>query len=186
MPCGPGPEGSQMTLHRALVYVTAVTVVTIVAPPKIFAQQPKERPIDAAQDIAAIDHGVAFLKREQLARGNWPEFTGYDCGVTALCTLALLNSGLTIDDPAVAKAVAFLRGVELDKTYSVSLQTMVLCAAEPKRDMLLIRRNAQWLQSHQIKDGPRKGAWSYPGPGGDSSNSQFAVLALYEAQRVGV
>ncbi|HVT30899.1 MAG TPA: DUF4159 domain-containing protein, partial [Lacipirellulaceae bacterium] len=74
----------------------------------------------------------------------------------------------------------------LDKTYTVSLQTMVLCAAEPKRDMLLIRRNAQWLEAHQIKDGPRKGAWSYPGPGGDNSNSQFAVLALYDAQRVGV
>ena len=39
--------------------------------------------------------------------------------------------------------------------------------------------------SNQIKEGRRKGAWSYPGPGGDNSNSQFAVLALYDAQRVG-
>src|SRR3954462_14568511 len=175
-----------MTLHRAVAYLTTIAVVTVVALPASVAQQPKERPIDAAQVIAAIDRGVAFLKREQLARGNWPEFTGYDCGVTSLCTLALLNSGLTIDDPAVGKAVAYLRGVELDKTYSVSLQTMVLCAAEPKRDMLLIRRNAQWLEANQIKDGPRKGAWSYPGPGGDNSNAQFAVLALYDGQRVGV
>src|SRR3954469_11053240 len=175
-----------MTLHRAVAYLTTIAVVTVVALPASFAQQPKERPIDAAQVIAAIDRGVAFLKREQLARGNWPEFTGYDCGVTSLCTLALLNSGLTVDDESVRRAVAYLRGVELDKTYSVSLQTMVLCAAEPKRDMLLIRRNAQWLESHQLKDGPRKGAWSYPGPGGDNSNSQFAVLALYDAQRVGV
>src|SRR4051812_18267759 len=175
-----------MTLHRAVAYLTTIAVVAVVALPASFAQRPKERPIDAAQVIAAIDHAVAFLKREQLARGNWSEFTGYDCGVTSLCTLALLNSGLTIDDPAVAKAVAYLRGVELEKTYSVSLQTMVLCAAEPKRDMLLIRRNAQWLEAHQLKDGPRKGAWSYPGPGGDNSNSQFAVLALYDAQRVGV
>ncbi len=62
---------------------------------------------------------------------------------------------------------------------------MVLAAAEPKKDMLLIGRNVRWLEQHQIKEGERKGAWSYPGPGGDNSNAQFAVLALYDAQRVG-
>ena len=111
---------------------------------------------------------------------------GYDGGVTALCTLALLNSGVGVDDPVVRKALTYLRGLELDKTYTVSLQTMVLCAAEPKKDMLLIGRNVRWLERHQIKEGRRKGAWSYPGPGGDNSNAQFAVLALYDAQRVGV
>ena len=90
------------------------------------------------------------------------------------------------DDPVIRKAISYLRGLELDKTYSVALQTMALCAAEPKKDMLLIRRNVQWLEAHQIKEGPRKGCWSYPGPGGDNSNAQFAVLALYDAQRVGV
>ena len=48
--------------------------------------------IDAAQVLAAIDRGVAYLKREQLPRGRWNEMTGYDGGVTALCTLALLNA----------------------------------------------------------------------------------------------
>src|SRR5437016_461074 len=137
MACRAAREGFDMTLKRALVQITTIAVVAIVAPVALRAQQAKEKPIDAAQVIAAIDHGVAFLKREQLPRGNWAEFGQYDCGVTSLCTLSLLNSGLTVDDPSVQKAVAYLRGVELDKTYSVSLQTMVLCAAEPKRDMLL-------------------------------------------------
>ena len=44
--------------------------------------------------------------------------------------------------------------------------------------------NAAWLQDNQITTGPRHGAWSYPGGNGDNSNSQFALLALYEAQRV--
>ena len=39
--------------------------------------------------IAAIDRGVAYLKREQRPRGSWGELPGYDGGVTALCTLAL-------------------------------------------------------------------------------------------------
>ena len=51
---------------------------------------------------SAIDRGVAYLKREQQPRGNWAEFPGYDGGVTALCTLALLNSGVPVDDPACA------------------------------------------------------------------------------------
>ena len=51
--------------------------------------------------------------------------------------------------------------------------------------MLLIDRNVRWLEAKQITEADRKGAWSYPGPGGDNSNSQFAVLALYDAQSVG-
>ena len=52
--------------------------------------------------------------------------------------------------------------------------------------MLLIRRNVHWLEATSNQRRPAKGAWSYPGPGGDNSNAQFAVLALYDAQRVGV
>src|SRR5438105_8888572 len=98
MACGAASEGFHMTLKRALVQITTIAVVAIIAPVGLRAQQAKERPIDATQVMAAIDHGVAFLKREQLARGNWAEFGQYDCGVTSLCTLALLNSGLTVDD----------------------------------------------------------------------------------------
>jgi hypothetical protein len=175
-----------MRIHSVLCGVAMLSIVTIVAPPRARAQKPQARPIDAAQVIGAIEHGVAYLKREQGPRGNWAEWPTYEGGVTSLCTLALLNSGVPADDPAIRKAVSYLRGLELDKTYSVALQTMALCAAEPKKDMLLIRRNVQWLEAHQIKEGPRKGCWSYPGPGGDNSNAQFAVLALYDAQRVGV
>jgi hypothetical protein len=153
------------------------------------AQQPRaprNRPIDASQVLASIERGVAFLKREQQPRGNWNEFPGYDGGVTSLCALALLNSGVPADDPTVRQALNYIRSLQPDKTYTVSLQTMALCAAEPKKDMLQIRRNIKWLEEKQIKEGQRKGAWSYPGPAGDNSNSQFAVLALYDGQRVGV
>ncbi len=178
-----------MSFLRGLELVTTLAVVTIVAPPVTFAQLPqavKNRPIDAAQVLAAIKHGVAYLKREQQPRGNWPEFPGFEGGVTALCTLALLNAGEPADDPNVKQALNYLRNLQPDKTYTVSLQTMALCAATPKKDMLRITRNVRWLEEHQIKEGQRKGAWSYPGPGGDNSNAQFAVLALYDGQRVGV
>jgi hypothetical protein len=173
-----------MRRNTAFALAAAATIVAVVAPRPVLAQQPAGE-VDAQQVLSAIDRGVAYLKREQSQRGRWSDMTGYEGGITALCTLALLNSGVDAGDPAVRKAVGYLRGLELDKTYTVSLQTMVFCAAEPKRDWILIGRNVRWLEANQIKEGPRKGSWSYPGPGGDNSNSQFAVLALYEAQAVG-
>ncbi len=170
---------------RAVAVAAAATIVAIVAPGQLLAQRPAG-PVDAGQVLTAIDRGVGYLKREQRPDGRWREMNGYPGGITALCTLALLHSGLDASDPTVAKALSHLRGLKLDKTYTVSLQTMVFCAAEPKRDMLAIQRNVRWLEAKQNPQGPRKGSWSYPGPGGDNSNSQFAVLALYEAQAVGV
>ncbi|MCC7475730.1 MAG: DUF4159 domain-containing protein [Pirellulales bacterium] len=179
-----------MTLRWNLICTAILTVVVVMPTASglraVRAQRPQDRPIDAGQVISAIDRGVAYLKREQNARGHWGELPGYEGGVSALCTLALLNSGVPSNDPAVRKAVEYLRGLELDKTYTVSLQTMVLCAADSQQNLLTIQRNVKWLEENQIKEGQRKGAWSYPGPGGDNSNSQFAVLALYDAQRVGV
>jgi hypothetical protein len=168
----------------ALAFAAGATIVAIVAPRAALAQRPAG-PVDAQQVLSAIDRGVAYLKREQSSRGQWSDMVGYQGGITALCTLALLNSGVDPRDPVVDKALTYLRGLELEKTYTVSLQTMVFCAAEPQKDMLRIRRNVRWLEAKQNTEGPRKGSWSYPGPGGDNSNSQFAVLALYEAQTVG-
>jgi hypothetical protein len=180
-------DGRPMSFQRSLSALAVFTVVTIVRPfpAPVSAQQNAGRPIDAAQVIDAIDRGVAYLKREQLPRGNWNEMAGYDGGVTALCTLALLNAGVPVDDPTIVEALDYLRKLEPDKTYTVSLQTMALAAGTPRKDMLLIRRNVVWLERNQIKEGDKKGAWSYPGPGGDNSNSQFAILGLYDAQRVG-
>ncbi len=83
-----------------------------------------------------------------------------------------------------------MRGLSTTQTYVVALQTMVFCTAEPKKDLLRIRQNAAWFEKTQVHSGERRGAWSYPsgpaGGGGDPSNSQYALLALYDAQRVGI
>lgn len=144
--------------------------------------------ITAEQVRKAIDRGVSHLKSKQAADGTWPDFaTQQEGGVTALCTLALLNSGVDPEDPQLKRSLDWLRDHRLQSTYTVSLQTMVFCRAGPSKYRLLIDRNVKWIEKTQIDNGPRKGAWSYPGQaGGDNSNSQFALLALHEAQRVGV
>jgi len=143
--------------------------------------QPAE-PVTAEQVRTAIEGGVKYLLSEQNAhRGTWNDVASYPGGVTALCTLALLNAGIEPDDRKIQKALSFLRKQEPTKTYSVALQTMVFAAAQPERDLILIQRNVKWLESVQLEGGQ----WSYPRGGGDNSNSQFAVLALHEAERAG-
>ncbi len=151
---------------------------------QVAAQQPAG--VTAEQVRNAITRGCEYLLNEQGARGQWDEMAQYEGGVTSLCTLALLNSGIEPGHPKIQKALDFLRGRKFDKTYTVSLQTMALAAGEPRRDLPLIQENARWLERVQIKAGQRAGSWSYGDMiGGDNSNTQFAVLALHEAERVG-
>ncbi|QDT07835.1 hypothetical protein K227x_62640 [Rubripirellula lacrimiformis] len=148
--------------------------------------------VDAATVQRAIDRGVAYLRKTQSERGNWDEYSGYSCGQTALCTLALLNCGIPKDDPTVAKAMKYLRSFEPQETYSVSLQTMVYCQLGAAGDLPRIRRNAQWLVDTQFREGAGPsglGAWNYGtqrGGPGDPSNSQFAILALGAAEERGI
>lgn len=151
------------------------------------AARPALADISPEQVRTAIDRAVAYLERAQNPAGTWSDHPAYSGGITALCTLALLNAGVPADDEHIQKSLRFLRNQPPSQTYVASLQVMVFCAAEPKKDLLHIRRCAKWLEDTQITTGDRKGAWSYPGVGsGDPSNSQFALLALYEAERAGI
>lgn len=171
--------GMKRPLAGVVLALVAVLVATIA--------RTGQAEITAEQVQQSISRGVNYLKQQQRNDGSWPEWLGYSGGVTALCTLALINAGESPESSTVQKALSWLRKLPPEKTYVVALQTMVLCRAEPKKDLLLISRNVKWLEKHQVSDGPRKGAWSYPGQAaGDNSNSQFALLALYEAERVGV
>jgi hypothetical protein len=142
----------------------------------------------------AIAGGVRYLKGQQQSNGSFGGFINRgSAGISALCTLALLNAGVPVDDPVMQKALKFLQtdtpannsGLQ---TYTTSLQTMVFAQADPKRFRPDILRNVEWLQANQNQGGKYRGAWSYKSnpDSGDNSNSQFALLALHEAERVGV
>lgn len=137
----------------------------------------------------SIRGGIAYLKKNQKVDGSWTDHPGYPGGLTALCTLALINAGTPISDPGIQRSLANLRSLGKPRmVYSTSLITMVLCAAEPDKDAAIIRENVNWLEKIQIRTGPYTGSWAYSDRGinGDNSNSQFALLALHEAERAGV
>ncbi|MGB7346617.1 MAG: DUF4159 domain-containing protein [Pirellulaceae bacterium] len=147
--------------------------------------------VDSATVQRAIDRGVTYLRKTQSERGGWEEFSSQSCGASSLCTLALLNAGVSRDDPDLIRAMRYLRGIQPGETYSVALQTLVYCQLGAAGDLPRIRRNVEVLVREQIKDdalAKRGGAWGYGGEriGGDPSNTQFALLALGAAQDRGI
>ncbi len=174
-------------MKRILPWILPVFVyLAVLVGRNVAIAQEAQGDITAEAVRESIDKGIAYLRQQQKIDGSWDEYMAQPGGISALCTLALLNAGVEPSDPQMQRALAYLRKFKPEKTYVTSLQTMVFARAEPQNDMLLINRNVKWLESTQIVEGARKGAWSYPQGSGDNSNSQFALLALSEAERVGV
>ncbi len=147
--------------------------------------------IDAFAVQQSIDRGVAYLKKSQNERGGWNEYSGQSCGLSSLCTLALLNSGVVKDDAVMVSALDYLRGFQPEETYSTALQTLVFCQLGAAGDLPRIRRNVQWLVENQQLGDPLKqrgGSWDYGRMrgSGDPSNTQFALLALSAASDRGI
>src|SRR5208282_4401915 len=95
--------------------------------------------------------GIRYLEAAQHHNGTWSEYGGQEGGITALCTLALLNAGVPLNEEHVEKALNYLRDLRPKTTYVISLQTMVLCRATPAADQDVIAQNVQWLEGSQIK-----------------------------------
>lgn len=155
-----------------------------------FTPRTTAQDLDPREIRRAIDEGIQFLKRQQQPLGNWAEYPGETVGTTALVVLAMRSCGVDKDDPAIQRAMTYLRAHQgrAGKNYSVSLQTMAFCVVEPERDRILIRENVAYLEKTQVRvNNEHNGGWHYtPSGHSDLSNSQFSVLALYEAERVGV
>jgi hypothetical protein len=152
-------------------------------------------PIDPEAVRRAINRGVDYLKNRQLENGSWP-MMGFDRGTTALCLLALLNALDDPDDPAIKKGIANLLAMPRNKDsmhYVISLRIMVLAAADPAGEKYRreIGADVELLLKNQYLSGAEhlQGGWGYNATrisSADSSNSQFVLLALHDAARVGV
>jgi len=151
---------------------------------------------------AARLKGVEFIKSQQLDDGSW-EFEGHPVGITALCTLALLENGIPVSDPVIRKGRTFVveESDKLKSTYDLALAILLLSRIGDREDKQLIRRFAARLIAGQSTTG----GWSYNCPlaaastlnnprarlkqgttPGDNSCTQFAVLGLWTASRSNV
>jgi hypothetical protein len=176
-------------------FVTAAVVFALFcqsAGTPLFAKDLSEQKVKEA-----IERAKLYLIEQQDHDGSWSA-AGSDVavGVTSLCMMALLNSGMSPQEGSVNRGLQYLRSQTLKdvsgmrETYQASLLIMALAAARDKNDFPKILTFAQRLEGGQITEG-NTGGWSYtlnPGGsfgGGDQSNTQFAILGLREAVEAG-
>jgi hypothetical protein len=183
----------QVAIGSALAVTFFLMVVfcqTAAAQRNIFqrnARAPVVRDVSAAEVREAIKRGVEALEERQKANGEWGDVLSYNNGVTALCTLALINASDRKDTPAIQKGLEAIIAEPNRSTYFVSLRVMCLANADPKGNKYLrdVQTDIDWLVMVQDPSG----GWDYGRQGGrstpDSSNSQFALLALHEAAQMG-
>lgn len=176
-----------MMVPGRLCYRRMIWILLFLVCPQILSA---ELTVQEVQET--IEDAVAAIWKEQHPiKGTWPDYGRYEGGASALCVLALLNAGESLEDPRMKLALKKLAEIRSDYVYVTSLQTMVFSVASPDRHRILISRNVAWLEDRQFGDNEegRVGGWNYgkdKDQRPDNSNSQFAVLALNEAQQAGV
>ena len=182
-----------MPPSRRFVAVVVATTAFLSATALQGVQAADREPVKVSPEKIqrSIERARDWLLRQQQGNGSWecamrPEDTRV--GATALVMLALANAGVDPTQPQMQLGMDWMRRQKPEETYSVSLQTMLLAMLSPDTDRVILQRNVEWLESTQVSQGPAAGAWSYGRARGtgDNSNSQFALLALHEADRAGV
>jgi len=167
--------------------------------PALLARAPAAKKVPPSDAVAgkvkeAQEKAIKYLKSQQKETkvgANWEgEFVAFvqKGGPTALALLALLESGLKPEDPAVASGLKYLRGIKSEQTYVVSLQMQVYCKANQKDDADRIKRNVEWLEDTAIRNAGKFQGWNYTtntGDRSDNSNTRYALSGLYAAHRAG-
>lgn len=180
---------------RSWTFLICGIVGFIAAAPSLAVAQTDEE-VETARQKA-----IEFIRSQQKTGGSW-EYPNHDVGITALCTLALIENGAATYDPVVERGYRYVRrnAPEQKSTYDIALCVLLLARVGDRLDRPLIRTMGARLLAGQTLSG----GWSYSCPdvdssvlqdlkrldrkdgAGDNSNTQFAVLGLWVASRYGV
>jgi hypothetical protein len=144
---------------------------------------PPDAPPLVARVQRAIVCGLERLRKAQRADGSWPGAEDvHPGGMSALGAFTLVKSGVRANDPALQKALASVLATEFKSTYSHSVRLLLLEALrEPERRRREAAKSLDFLVETQVA-----GEWAYPWGGADASNTQFALLGLRAAHRMGL
>ncbi|BBM85299.1 hypothetical protein [Candidatus Uabimicrobium amorphum] len=182
-------------------YILMVTLLICIS-----AQEVTKQSVDKA-----IAKGIKYLFAKQSSEGFWSKHNHdlYPMGQTSLVAYTLIKSGVSPEDSRIEKAFSYLEKLPLKKTYSVALYLM---ATEAKYSALgktkLSERKQQLLKKRKyhpfrllankkeqknilravkfLETSTSTGTWGYPQGVGDLSNTQYALLGLFSAERLGL
>lgn len=114
----------------------------------------EESGIDPMRVSDAISKGVHWLKQQKLAPYDVNKHTIRE---HELVLYTLLHAGVSPDDETFRKLLKEILTLKLDKTYTVSLQAMVLQELDAEKYQWRIAQCGQFLVDNQCKNGQ----WSY-------------------------
>lgn len=127
----------------------------------------------------AIARGVEALINSQFRDGTWGQYGNFRGGKTALCTYALLKCGVDAAHPTVRRAMLMLDEVQPTNTYTVACMMLAYAAAGQTMHRERMHDLTKLLLDWQ-KSG---GDYAYPDRARDLSNTQYAALGLWTAQK---
>lgn len=180
------------------------SAVLVLSAFSVFPQEPTEEQIKEA-----VKKGADYLRRNAASSAtSGVLLMGNDFDMYGLVLYALVSVGLDETDQVVADLVKDTLRLEPKKTYTASLQICALSKLDKKKYLWRIVQAAQFLVDNQCENGQ----WSYGTPveqkivagqeikkedlvikqrrtgpkDGDNSNTQFALLGLFVAQKCGV
>jgi len=116
-------------------------------------QKPQPPKLDEARVEAALKKGVAWLQDNPLGRGRGNQ-------ARELILLALVHSGVRATDPTFFGMLRDMLDEDLQSTYRVALQAMVLEEIDRVRFQKRLFQCAQFLVDNQSQNG----MWSYGQP----------------------
>ncbi|NLE39612.1 MAG: terpene cyclase/mutase family protein [Pirellulaceae bacterium] len=197
--CGDSRRGDRRGEYgKAVVSRIALAGLILLGAGRSEAASPSERAGPEPARLASIvERGAGYLTEHgQAEDGSFSGFTG--SGITALATTALLRSGRTANDPAVARGLEYLEkcvqpegGIHGERSRLANYETCVamLCLSEAngdgRYDDILKKAEARvrGLQWDETK-GKDESDFSYGGVGygdksrPDLSNTSFLLDAL--------
>ncbi len=179
------------TPRRLLIVGMALLTITLpLVPHETRAADPEDGPpVELTPESPEVREAVA---RAANYLANLPENADNRAGAKALVALALLKSGAANEHPKMSEAVEAIRESlrreaqserpPRDLIYSTGVSIVFLVALDPKQyqaEIKALLRNLFALQKPH-------GGWGYvQQQTGDTSMTQYAVLALWEASRAG-
>ena len=155
-----------------------------------------------AKVAQAMQGGQQYLRDTQLVNGSWRDgYTGNVDSATAFAVAALLETGIPVSDPAVIKGIQYIvanagwngtytrlgGGDNYDHSSCLIGLSLYALASNPAPITLtnIIRSARNFTVANQyVGNNSYKGSWTYSGnSSGDTSNTQFAVMGLWYANR---